>query len=984
MSVTSVARMRPHDRVWAHIMKPFSHYFSVLTCLSLLAGVGDVFAAESTAEALAFFEKKIRPVLVERCYKCHSAGSEKVKGELLLDTREGIRKGGESGHAVVPKNLEESLLIESIRYGDEDLEMPPKEKLPDSVIADFEKWIMMGAPDPRDGKSAPFFKPDWTKSKNHWAFKVPKQSIIPKVKDADWPRTDVDRFVLAELEEKSLKPVGEADRRTLIRRLYFDLNGLPPSPKEVDSFVKDTDPEAYEKLVDRLLDSQHFGERWGRHWLDVARYAESSGKESNITYPHAWRYRDYVIDSFNADKPYNQFVREQIAGDMMRARDDRHRAELMTATGFLAIGPKSHNEGSRSQFAADLADEQIETMSRSMLGLSIACARCHDHKFDPIAQREYYGIAGILQSSSTYYGTVETQGNRRDSSLRTLPLETADSKASPLTAESRARLEKTLTDGKKERERLAAQRVEDRKTDSVNKIAWNKQLQQALNTQLKSTRKLQVDGNFGSNTKNALRQFQRLKKLPDHGRIDEATRKALGLSSFREKYDSFRYFQRTRRVRDRMNVASAQINNYDENGTAKPQAMGMRERGYGRDTRLLVLGQARRPRQTVSRGLVKIVNPDYRVSFSRRSSGRLQLADWLVDADNPLTSRVMVNRIWHHLFGQGLLKNMDNFGSTGGDPSHPELLDHLALRFAKNGWSVKGMIREIVRSRTYQLASDYDSANYNADPDNRYLWRRSTRRLDAESIRDSMLSASGLLKPDRPRGSAASNAGDGRVSRQSRTLRTTTDHRSVFLPIVRDMISEPLRLFDYAEPSMVTGKRDITIVPAQALYLMNDSFVTRVADAMASRVLTEQVSPDKRIDLAYQLAYARPPKPDEIEKTQQFFNQYTMSTGEISQLNRGMKELIEPVKELQQALNAQLKSSRKLQVDGDFGSNTKNALIQFQRLKKLPDHGRLDEPTRKALGVSSFKENLEKIAWNNAVSTFCQALLCSAEFRYLD
>jgi len=892
------------------MIQSLSCSFITLTFLGLLPGVAGVFAAEPTTEDLAFFEKKIRPVLVQNCYKCHSASSEEVQGELLLDTREGIRKGGLSGHAVVPKNLDESLLIEAIRYQDDDLAMPPDGKLPDSVIADFEKWIMMGAPDPRDGKAAPFFKPDWTKSRNHWAFKVPKQPAIPKVKDENWARSEIDRFVLAELEERSLKPVGDVDRRTLIRRLYFDLNGLPPTPQESDSFAEDTDPKAYEKLVDRLLDSEHFGERWGRHWLDVARYAESSGKESNITYPHAWRYRDYVIDSLNADKPYNEFIREQVAGDMMSARDDRHRAELITATGFLAIGPKSHNEGSRSQFAADLADEQIETMSRSMLGLTIACARCHDHKFDPITQREYYGMAGIFQSSSTYYGTVETQGNRRDSRLRTLPIETAATKAKPLTAESRARLEKTLADGKEERERLSAQAKEDRKNDTLEKITWNKELQQALNAQLNSTRKLQVDGDFGSNTKNALIQFQRLKKLPDHGRPDEATRKALGISSLKENYDSYRYFLQTRRVRDRMNVASAQLNNYTEDGTAKPQAMGMRERGYGRDTRLLVLGQARRPRQSVARGFVKIVNPDYHVSFSRGASGRLQLADWLVAPNNPLTSRVMVNRIWHHLFGQGLLSNMDNFGSTGGDPSHPELLDHLALRFAKNGWSIKGMIREIVHSRTYQLASEYESAYYDADPSNRYLWRRSTRPLDAESIRDSMLSASGLLKPERPRGSAASNAGDGRVSRQSRTLRTTTDHRSVYLPIVRDMISEPLRLFDYAEPSMVTGKRDITTVPAQALYLMNDSFVTRVADAMARRVLAEQASPDERIKLAYQLAYGRPPKADELEKTQQFFNHYLAGTDDNSRRS------------------------------------------QYYR--------------------------------GNAMSTFCQALLCSAEFRYLD
>ena len=823
------------------MIKPFTYSFRTFAFLGLLLGVETVFAAEPTAEELAFFEKKIRPVLVQSCYKCHSASSEEVQGELLLDTREGIRKGGLSGHAVTPKNLDESLLMAAIRYQDDDLAMPPKEKLSDSVIADFEKWIMMGAPDPREGKAAPFFKPDWTKSRNHWAFKVPQQPVIPKVQDTDWARSDIDRFVLAKLEEQSLKPVGDVDRRTLIRRLYFDLKGLPPTPQEVESFVESADPKAYEHLVDHLLCSESFGERWGRHWLDVARYAESSGKESNITYPHAWRYRDYVIDSFNDDKPYNEFIREQIAGDMMPAQTIRHQAELITATGFLAIGPKSHNEGSRSQFAADLADEQIETMSRSILGLTVACARCHDHKFDPITQREYYAMAGIFQSSSTYYGTVETQGNRRDSRLRTLPMETADTRAEPLTADARARLEKTLADGKEERARLSAQAAEDRKNDT---------------------------------------------------------------------YDSFQYFQRTRRVRDRMNVASAQLNNYTEQGTAKPQAMGMRERGSGRGTRLLVLGQARRPRQTVSRGFVEIVNPDYRVDFSRRSSGRLQLADWLVAPDNPLTSRVMVNRIWHHLFGQGLLKNMDNFGSTGGDASHPELLDYLALRFTKNDWSTKYMIREIVLSRTYQLASDYDSTNYNADPDNRYLWRVSSRRLDAESIRDSMLAASGLLKPDRPRGSTVSSAGDRRVSRQSRTLRATSDHRSIYLPIIRDMISEPLRLFDYAEPSMVTGKRDVTTVPSQALYLMNDSFVTRVADAMARRVLTEHDSLGERIQLAYQLAYSRPPTTEELEKTQQFFDRYLAGTDDDSRRS------------------------------------------QYYR--------------------------------GNAMSAFCQALLCSAEFRYLD
>ena len=900
------------------MIKPLNQSSKLLSLFWLFIGATGSLAADPTEEELAFFEKKIRPVLVQHCYQCHSADSEDVQGELLLDTREGIRKGGISGHAVVPGNPKESLLIEAIRYGDDALAMPPKKKLSDSVIADFEEWITMGAPDPRDGKGAPFFEPDWTKSRDHWAFKVPKQPTIPKVSDDSWAVSDVDRFVLAALDKQSMKPVGDANRRTLIRRLYFDLIGLPPSTEEVDAFVSETDPGSWQRLVDRLLATESFGERWGRHWLDVARYAESSGKESNITYPHAWRYRDYVIDSFNADKRYDQFIREQIAGDMMPARDDRHRAELITATGFLAIGPKSHNEGSRSQFAADLVDEQIETMSRSMLGLTIACARCHDHKFDPIKQSEYYAMAGIFHSSSTYYGTVETQDNRRNSRLRTLPVETAETPAGPLTAESRETLKKVVADSRQEQARLIVQAREDRKNDT---------------------------------------------------------------------YDSFTYFIRTRRVRDRMNIATAQLNNYTEDGTAKPQAMGMRERGYGRGTRLLVLGQARRPRQTVPRGFVSIVNPDFSAEFSRRSSGRLQLAGWLVDDRNPLTARVMVNRIWHHLFGQGLLKNMDNFGSTGGAPSHPELLDHLAIQFKDNGWSVKSMIRQIVLSHTYRLASDYNSANYSADPDNRYLWRSSKRRLDAESIRDTMLSVGGMLRQERPRGSAVSNAGDGRVGRgrvHARALSASTDHRSVYLPIVRGLISEPLRLFDYAEPSMVTGKRDITTVPAQALYLMNDSFVMRVADAMAIRLISDTETLDERIVRAFELAYARPPRADELEKTQRFFDQYLKNSPKVRQVTKGVPEFIEPVKNLQRALNAQLKSTRKLQVDGNFGFNTRLALVQFQQLNELPANGQLDEATRSALGVSDFQKTFEKVAQRKAMSAVCQALICSAEFRYLD
>lgn len=826
------------------MIKSFNHRFSAFIYFCLSAGGGGVFAAEPTAEGLAFFEKKIRPVLVEKCYKCHSANSEKLKGELQLDTREGIRKGGESGHAVVPKNLNDSLLIEAIRYEDEDTAMPPKEKLPATVIADFEKWIMIGAPDPRENNAA-IEKPNWENSKNHWSFKAPEQPALPKVKQDNWARTDIDQFILARLEKQSLKPAGQADRRTLIRRLFFDLNGVPPQPKEVEAFVTAKDPKAFEKLVDRLLASESFGERWGRHWLDVARYAESSGKEANLAYPHAWRYRDYVIDSFNADKPYNQFIREQLAGDLMPARDDGHRAELMTATGFLALGPKSHNERNRMQFAVDLVDEQIETMSRSMLGLTIACARCHDHKFDPIPQREYYSLAGILYNTETYFGTIEGPGNRRSSRLLNLPAETADISGRTLTASERARLEKALVDGKKARDELVAQARRERRDGSG---------------------------------------------------------------------DIQRTLFRTRAASSRVSNLNEQLSGYTASGQSIPRAMGVKDRGFVRETRLLERGEIDQPGERVGRGFVSIVNPDFKPFFNRRGSGRRQMAEWIVSPGNPLTARVMVNRIWHHLFGQGLVRSMDNFGSTGDTPSHPELLDHLALQFVDQNWSIKKMIRQVVLSRTYQMASDYDSVNYQTDPDNRYLWRMSKRRLDAESLRDAMLSVSGLLNWDRPRGSAVAKAGNGQVNRsrnlQSRELLNGNDHRSVFLPIVRDLVPPSLDLFDYAEPSLVTGKRDVTTVPSQALYLMNNPYVTRAADNMARRLFKEASAGPERVALAFKLALGRAPTPTETKKVKLFFEQ----TQNLSE--------------------------------------TRNSRDQYRR--------------------------------DSTWSSFCQALLCSAEFRYLN
>ncbi len=707
-------------------------------------------SADADPAQIAFFEKSIRPVLAAKCYKCHAADADKVKGGLLLDTREGIRAGGDSGHAVVPGNVDESLLIKAIRYADKDMAMPPQKsggKLPDAVIADFETWIKMGAPDPRESTGKVTKKEiDFDEARKFWAFQPPRAVPVPKLQDPAWPLTDVDRFILAGLEAKGLKPVADAEPRVLLRRIYFDLVGLPPAAEEADAFAKDVSPDALAKVVDRLLASPQFGERWGRHWMDVARYAESTGKERNYTYPEAWRYRDYVIASLNADKPYDQFIREQIAGDLLPAKDAAERSEHLIATGFLALGPKGLNEKNRTQFEMDVVDEQLDTTARAVLGLTVGCARCHDHKFDPIPTRDYYALAGIFRSTRTLYGTSFKQNA---SSL--IPL--ADS---------------------------------------------------------------------GVATSSPVPEpFERKRAKKQNGKYQPTAGPA----------------------------------------ATGEQAMGVQE-NRARDWPIYIRGEVDNVGPTVPRGFLTVLTPGAMPALDSQHSGRIELADWLTSEANPLTARVMANRVWLHLFGDGLVRTADNFGATGERPSHPELLDYLALEFVKGGWSVKNLIRTIVLSRTYRMSSAADARNFDADPDNLLVWRASPRRLDAEAIRDAILSASGELNLAPPTGSVVANVGDGYVGKAIKPELFNNIHanyRSVYLPIVRDFVPDALAVFDFAEPSLVVAARDVTNVPSQALYMMNNAFVLAQAKAMAKRVLSTPLDDAKRIALAYQLALARPP-----------------------------------------------------------------------------------------------------------------------------
>jgi hypothetical protein len=757
----------------------------------------------ATPEHLAFFEKHIRPVLVKECYSCHASTAAKIRGGLTLDTRDGIRKGGDTGPAVVPGDASKSLLVKALKHADKDLKMPPKKKLEDGVIADFEKWIALGAPDPRE--NAPKVvraEIDVVKGRQFWSFQPLKKPTPPGVKNAAWPRSDIDRFLLAALEAKGLQPVTDADPRTLLRRVYFDLVGLPPAPEAIEEFVKEhaAEPQkALAKVADRLLASPQFGERWGRHWLDVARYAESSGRSVNFAYPHAWRYRDYVIAAFNKDKPYDQFIREQLAGDLLPAKDDSERAELLVATGFLALGPKSHDERNRQQFRMDVIDEQIDATFQAFQGLTVACARCHDHKFDPIPQKDYYALAGIFRSTETCYGTARVfQNNNPGSMLRLAKDAGATQPLEPLTPERRAAIERQIKDVREQ-------------TDKVSGRTVNAFVQRVL-------------------------------------------------------------------LRSRITVLQSQLDLYESDGAPRAFAMGVREGRLPGDSRLYVRGEIGQPARRVKRGFPTVLTTDQ--PAISRGSGRRELADWIASRDNPLTARVMANRVWLHLIGRGLVPTPDNFGASGLPASHPALLDHLALCLIDHGWSVKKLIRAVVLSRAYQLSSQYDETNYEADPDNVLVWRVPNRRLEAEALRDAMLAVAGRLDLQPPRGSTVQRGGEGNVSFRGRFASrggdpvTADAHRTVYLSVVRDGLPEMLTIFDFPDPSLIVGERATTTIPAQALFLMNNPFVVRQAEATAEALLVREEDEVGKLTRAYLLCYSRPPSEQELAQARQFLASY--------------------------------------------------------------------------------------------------------------
>ncbi len=846
-------------------------------------------APPKDAAAIEFFEKKIRPLLADNCFNCHSTNTNS-QGGLRIDDRNALITGGNRGAAIVPGDPEKSLLIKAVRQTDK-LKMPPMKQLSEQQIADLTKWIQDGAVWPTVEFTLPMGdpSPEYERlRKEHWAWQPLRDMKVPAIRAADWARDDIDTFIRAKLEKMGLSPVSDADKVTLIRRVTFDLTGLPPTLDEIAAFLKDDSATAFESVVDRLLASTAFGERWGRHWLDVARYGESTGSARNLPYPHAWRFRDYVIDAFNNDKPYDQFVREQIAGDLLPANSDAQRDEQLIATGFLALGVKDVNQRYKVRFVMDNIDEQIDTVSRAVLGLTASCARCHDHKFDPIPQADYYALAGIFHSTDLCAGV---------------------------------------------RNKMGGGGLDYYDTDMLLKLGTPKAVDANSGTKREELNKALAEARAELK---ALNETKEGNELAPNGRQKQVV------------------------AREKVAKLQAEVLALNDPALQGPVAFGVRDSKTISDTEIRVRGEAEKLGPVVARGFLGVIPFADSPRVNSNQSGRLELAQWLTSEKNPLTSRVMANRIWQHLFGQGLVLSVDNFGVTGDAPSHPELLDHLAQRFIRDGWSVKKLVRAIVLTRTYQLGSETRSGNMEIDPANELLWRRNPRRLDAEEIRDATLAAAGTLNLSRPEASLAKDfkvielRNNGPEAQRLMAGALNNTQRSVYLPLVRNITPTSLDVFDFATQGMVTGSRDTTTVPTQALYLLNDPFVRRQALAFADRLLKQSDRDDAaRVDLAYQLAMGRTATSAEIARAKNYLTDYTASARE---------EL--PQKVAQPARKPAKRAVAK-------SSNAQAAAIinpdQIPRDEE-PEKEEIIEPT-----------DPQHAAW----VSFCQALLGSAEFRYL-
>ena len=820
-------------------------------------------APQLSPEQVEFFEKKIRPIFVERCYKCHSVAADKVKGGLLLDSREGLLKGGESGPAIVPGDPEKSILIRAIRQTDE-LRMPVKEKLPDHQIADFISWVRMGAPDPRlapaGAAAVRAAVPSLAEARRFWSFQPARETMPPIVRNA-WGRTPIDNFILAKLEEKKMSPAPEADRRTLLRRVTIDLTGLPPTPEEIEAFLKDESPDAFEKVVDRLLASPRYGERWGRHWLDVARYADTKewvvDEERRLPYP--FTYRDWVIKALNDDVPYDRFLTLQIAADRVVTGDDK---SDLAALGFLTVGRSFLNR------QAEIIDDRIDVLTRGLLGLTVTCARCHDHKYDPIPTKDYYSLYGIFASSAApkEMPLLAAPKMSPEYAAYLKELGARDAEISKFKETRRAELSATFrTPEKITAYLIAAQESRGKPDEEAAAQGLNAAILKRWLTWLKTTPaqmapwRAMASGRFedlsdalagaGPSMTQAFAEAPgSLREAAERiGRIfqEEAYRGLITSEEFPSSIpiadiDGFL----TGDDRGMVRKLRRKVEELHHHPGAPPRAMTLEESATPHNPRVFIRGNAGTPGDEVPRQFLAILSPDDRISY--KNGGRLDLAKAIASPENPLTARVFVNRVWAQHFGAGLVRTPSNFGVRGDPPTHPELLDWLARAFVAGNWSMKKLHRLIVLSSVYRQSAR-DHAEYRkTDPLNLLLWRQNRRRLDLESMRDSILAVSGALDP----------AMGGRAVEI--TTAPFSTRRTVYGYVDRLNLANLYKTFDFAVPDMHSPQRFVTTIPQQALFMMNSPFIMEQAGRLVGQSdVQRQENSEARIRAIYRRVFGR-------------------------------------------------------------------------------------------------------------------------------
>jgi len=853
-------------------------------------------------EKLEFFESKVRPILVQRCYECHSG--QESNGGLRLDYREGLLKGGDSGPALQADEPQGSLLLRAIRYQNADLQMPPSGKLDASEIEVLETWVAQGAFDPRaDLPSGSSDKPQGMSiqdGRNFWSMMPLKPVEVPRAVDTDWCRNPIDAFVLKELDSNGLRPSPESPRREILRRVTLGLIGLVPESQEYKAFEQDTAPEAYERQVDRLLSSEQYGVRFGRHWLDVARYSDSNGLDENIAYGNAWRYRDYVVEAFNSDKPFDRFIEEQIAGDLLPDADRQSK----TATGFLVLGAKVLAEPDRDKLTMDTIDEQLDTIGKAFMGMTLGCARCHDHKFDPIKQRDYYALAAILKGTKTFgdsnfgaikhWNEISYANPQEKEQLKAIDAQIAEKNGAwnKLKSEAIGKLREQVR--KQAADYLA---VASKLTSEATLNEWAQVGEELkLHPRVLANSRRYLDNHrqeplfakwhelAGHGDHQAIRDYYQelferalgewekakaadaqVKKLEDS--TLEAARVALGdVGGFLAIPAKMEHaLDQESLVKIHELAESARL--FESAAPDETSVMGVADKGVVDGLAIHIRGSYRNLGDVVPRGFPEVmVSQGATPIFSRHSSGRLELARWLANATHPLTARVIVNRVWRWHFGRGLVESTENFGVLGDRPSHPELLDYLARWFIESGWSIKELNRLILTSSTYRMSSVHPEAQsaLAIDPENRLRWHYKLERMDAEPLRDSILQVAGRLD---------CQLGGKSVPLRNRQFvfdHTSIDHtkydsirRTVYLPIIRNHLYSLLEQFDFPDPTMPVGSRNTSMVSVQMLLLMNADWIIDSASLLARRSQEFSSEPSRRIDWLFETVLGRAPKEHE-------------------------------------------------------------------------------------------------------------------------